>query len=94
MDSGSVPAEATGILPDVLGTAGGLLIVAAYFLLQIGRLDPRSLAYSAVNAIGAALILFSLWFDFNLGPHGTQIALDEYALPFEHDRQDENHLKL
>ena len=53
--------------PDVLGALGGLLIVGAYFLLQLDRLDVRSLVYSAVNALGAGLILFSLAFDFNLG---------------------------
>jgi len=53
--------------PDVLGAAGGLLIVGAYSLLQLGRLDPRQLRYSVINAIGAGLILFSLMFEFNLG---------------------------
>jgi hypothetical protein len=54
-------------VPDVLGAGGGLLIVGAYSLLQLERLDPRSLRYSVINAIGAGLILFSLMFEFNLG---------------------------
>ena len=53
--------------PDVLGAAGGLLIVGAYSMLQLQRLDPRGLRYSLVNAVGAGLILFSLLFEFNLG---------------------------
>ena len=53
-------------VPDLLGAAAGLLIVGAYFLLQIDRMDVRSLPYSAVNALGAGLILFSLVFDFKL----------------------------
>jgi len=52
---------------DVLGAGGGVLIVGAYTLLQLGRLDPRSLVYSTVNALGAGLILFSLLYEFNLG---------------------------
>ena len=52
---------------DVVGAAGGLLIVAVYFLLQVERIDARGFVYSSLNALGAALILVSLRFDFNLG---------------------------
>lgn len=52
---------------DAAGVVGAALIVLAYLLLQLGRLDPRSVLYSAANALGAAAILFSLWLDFNLG---------------------------
>lgn len=52
---------------DVIGMLGALSIVGAYLLLQLERLDARGLAYSASNALGAALILVSLCFDFNLG---------------------------
>ena len=51
---------------DVFGTAGVILIVGSYFLLQIGTIRSSSLLYSAYNAAGAALILFSLYFDFNV----------------------------
>jgi hypothetical protein len=50
---------------DVVGAVGVVLIVIAYFMLQIGRLRSESLAFSASNAVGAALILFSLYFEFN-----------------------------
>ena len=53
-------------LPDWIGLSGAFLIVLAYFLLQTGRIDPRSIAFSLVNALGAAGILFSLTFEFNL----------------------------
>lgn len=51
---------------DWAGGIGVALIVVAYFLLQIGRLEPRGIWYSVVNAVGAALILVSLTQDFNL----------------------------
>ena len=51
---------------DILGIIGVLFILAAYLGLQLERLDPKSALYSALNAIGAALILISLYFDFNL----------------------------
>lgn len=41
--------------------------MGTYLLLQLERIDSRSLFYSGANAIGALLVLFSLSFDFNLG---------------------------
>ena len=46
---------------------GAALIVIAYFLLQLGRLESRSLSYSVANALGASAILFSLVYEFNFG---------------------------
>lgn len=51
---------------DVLGSLGVLLVLLSYALLQLRRLDPASLTYSATNGLGAFLILVSLWFEFNL----------------------------
>jgi len=51
---------------DLLGNVGFLCIIGSYFWLQIGRTSGRSRGYSLVNAIGAALILVSLYHDFNL----------------------------
>ncbi len=52
-------------LHDLIGSVGVLLIVGAYFLLVIRRIASTDLAYSGLNALGAALILFSLSQDFN-----------------------------
>jgi len=51
---------------DLLGNLGVLLIICSYFLLQIGWVSGQSRAYSLVNASGAALVLVSLYFEFNL----------------------------
>ena len=51
---------------DMLGNFGVVMIVVAYFLLQIGRVSGQNPWYSAVNGIGAALVLVSLSFEFNL----------------------------
>ena len=51
---------------DLVGNVGVALIVGTYLLLQMRRLDSRSLAYSLLNALGAVLIIVSLIFDFNL----------------------------
>jgi hypothetical protein len=50
---------------DVLGSVGVAVIIVAYVLLQLERLRSEQLAYSLLNAIGALLILVSLYFSFN-----------------------------
>ena len=51
---------------DILGTLGVTIIIITYVLLQIERVRSDQLIYSLLNAIGASLILVSLYFDFNL----------------------------
>jgi hypothetical protein len=50
---------------DILGTLGVAVIILTYVLLQIGRVRSEQLVYSVLNAVGAALILVSLYFAFN-----------------------------
>lgn len=50
---------------DLIGTAGVLLILFCYYMLQTGKLHSRALCYSLLNLIGASLVLFSLYFEFN-----------------------------
>lgn len=67
----------------MVGVFGAALIVLANFLLQGGRLDPRSLAYSAANGLGALAILFSLFFEFNLSAFVIEsfwLAISGYGL--------------
>ena len=51
---------------NVVGNVGVVLIVGTYFLVQIGRMSAVQLPYITLNGLGALLILYSLWFDFNL----------------------------
>jgi hypothetical protein len=50
---------------DILGTLGVAIIILTYVLLQIERVRSDQLIYSLLNAVGAALILVSLYFDYN-----------------------------
>lgn len=50
---------------DLIGSIGVAFIIIAYFLLQSGKIKSENLTYSVINAIGAALVLISLYFDFN-----------------------------
>lgn len=53
-------------VPDALGLVGVACILLIYFLTQTGRLAPEHLVYSLGNLLGSSLILFSLFFDWNL----------------------------
>lgn len=50
---------------DIVGTLGVVVIIVTYALLQTGRVRSDQLVYSLMNAIGATLILISLYYDFN-----------------------------
>jgi len=50
---------------DILGTLGVAIIILTYVLLQIERISSTQLIYSLLNAIGASLILVSLYFEYN-----------------------------
>ena len=58
---------------DGVGMLGAMLIVVVYFLLQVGRIDSRSLLFSVANGLGAAGIIFSLYFDFNLSAFAIEL---------------------
>ncbi len=51
---------------DLIGGIGVAMIIVTYFLLQTNRIESAGRLYSILNAVGAGLILISLWFDFNL----------------------------
>jgi hypothetical protein len=51
---------------DVFGILGVTLLVIAYLLLQVNKLQSAGLPYSLLNAIGASLIILSLIANFNL----------------------------
>lgn len=58
---------------DTIGMLGTLLVVLAYYLLQLERTDPKGLAYNMINLVGAILLLFSLCFHFNLASFVIEI---------------------
>ncbi|MEE4659352.1 MAG: hypothetical protein V2J89_02725 [Halieaceae bacterium] len=53
-------------LSDAVGMLGTTLVVVAFYLLQLEKLDSSSLAYNLMNLLGAAFLLTSLCFSFNL----------------------------
>ncbi|MEM9837947.1 MAG: hypothetical protein AAF830_02205 [Pseudomonadota bacterium] len=59
---------------DAIGIFGVLLILAAYFLLQVEKLSSDSLPYPVLNLAGAVLILVSLTHTFNLASFVIECA--------------------
>lgn len=59
---------------DVIGNIGVFLILLCYYWLQAGKIRAEALSYSVINALGAALLLISLWFDFNLSAVFMELA--------------------
>lgn len=51
---------------DSVGIIGVLFVLGAYLALQLKKVEATAPAYSAFNALGAGLILISLYYDFNL----------------------------
>ncbi|MEJ2055713.1 MAG: hypothetical protein P8X42_17500 [Calditrichaceae bacterium] len=51
---------------DFLGMIGVACILLMYLLLQLNKVKSTALSYSIINGIGAALIIVSLLFEFNL----------------------------
>lgn len=58
---------------DVIGLVGVGLIVVAYILLQADKISAANPWFSVVNAAGSAMVLVSLWFEFNLAAAVVEI---------------------
>ncbi len=71
------------IIPDIVGVVGVLLILSAYFLLQIGKMKVDFFSYSFLNFIGSIMILFSLGFNWNLAAvliEGSWALISAYGI--------------
>lgn len=51
---------------DFAGNVGVAMMLFTYLLLQMGKIRINDLSYSLANALGALLVLISLYFSFNL----------------------------
>jgi len=59
---------------DFVGNIGILCVLGAYGALQLGKMKAGSRFYSLLNAVGAVLILVSLYYAFNLSSFLIEIA--------------------
>lgn len=51
---------------DIIGNAGVVAFLVAYFLMQKGRLSHNGLPYLSLNLAGAFLLMISLLIHWNL----------------------------
>jgi hypothetical protein len=61
-------------IANPVGILGVALILFAYFLLSIERMQSNSFIFQFLNFIGAWLILYSLFFHWNLASVIIEIA--------------------
>ena len=54
------------LFANIIGLIGDACIVSAYFLMHAGRLTNKHLTLILLNLSGAVMILFSLYFYWNL----------------------------
>lgn len=59
---------------DIIGLIGVALILVVYGLVHADRMDVKKVSFSMLNAVGAGLILISLYVDFNLSAVTIEVA--------------------
>lgn len=60
--------------PTIIGLAGMLVTLLAYFLLQARKLHGNGVVYQLMNAVGSAAIIVSLFYAFNLPAMILEVA--------------------
>ncbi len=61
-------------LSDPVGILGVILILIAYYYLSVGRWIADSMRFQFLNFLGAWLILYSLYFHWNLSSVLIEVA--------------------
>jgi len=54
------------LMSDIIGVVGVALVVLSFFLLQTEKITPNSSIYLYSNLAGAMMLLFSLYYHWNL----------------------------
>lgn len=68
---------------DLIGICGGLCVLISYILLQLNKMSATSYSYLNLNLIGALLIMFSLFNEWNLTAFSIEViwaAISLYAI--------------
>ncbi len=68
---------------DWVGLAGVAIVLIAFFMLQAGKLHGTGFIYQLMNAIGAAAVVLSLFYDFNLSAFVVEtawVAISAYGM--------------
>jgi uncharacterized membrane protein YhaH (DUF805 family) len=63
-----------GEAAEIIGLLGVVVVLVLYFMIATKRLHAAQLAYPVANIIGTCMILFSLFYAWNLPSLVMQIA--------------------
>jgi len=61
-------------IPDIIGMIGVIMVLVGFFLLNIHKVKVLDMRYQMLNFIGSWLILFSLFYSWNLASVLIEIA--------------------
>lgn len=61
-------------VPDIAGLVGVALMLVAYAAAALGKLDPTRAPALLANLIGAALVIYSLHFAWNISSFVLEVA--------------------
>lgn len=58
------------MLMMVIGIVGAIICVIAYMLIIVERIDPKGVAYCALNGVGGVCLLISIAAEYDVGDTG------------------------
>ena len=61
-------------IPNLVGLAGVILILIAYFLLVMDKIDSHTYLYTILNLVGSLMIMYSLLYAWNLSAFVMELA--------------------
>ncbi len=61
------------LFADIIGMSGTALVVGAFYLLQLNKVQATGLQYNLMNLFGAVFLLISLCINFNLASFVIEI---------------------
>ena len=59
---------------DIAGLIGALLVLIPYFLLQANKMKSTGFTFSALNLVGAFMIIYSLSHSWNLTSFSIEVV--------------------
>ena len=66
--------DMTHYIPQFVGLVGAALVLYAYFMISQRKWSEQQKIYHIINIVGAAFILFSLFFNFNIASFVIQVV--------------------
>lgn len=60
--------------PDIIGCFGTIIVLVAYIMLQMRKLDSHHALFSFLNLAGGLMILVSLYYCWNLAAVAMEVA--------------------